>query len=45
MERMCALGSITPDAWMRAAVGSPLSAEPLLEAGRAAVRAVGQAAR
>ncbi|HUT76645.1 MAG TPA: hypothetical protein VM285_03105 [Polyangia bacterium] len=44
MERMCALGSITPDAWMRAAVGSPLSAEPLLEAGRAAVAAVGKAA-
>jgi hypothetical protein len=45
MERMCALGSITPDAWMRAAVGAPLSAEPLLEAGRAAVKAVGEAGR
>jgi hypothetical protein len=40
MERMCVLGSITPDAWMREAVGSPLSAEPLLEASRAAVEAL-----
>src|SRR4029079_13541186 len=31
-ERICQLGSITPDAWMRQAVGSPLSAEPLLAA-------------
>jgi oligoendopeptidase F len=37
-ERICRLGSITPDAWMRKAVGAPLSAEPLL---RAAQRAVG----
>src|SRR5262249_2473001 len=31
-ERICRLGSITPDAWMRQAVGAPLSAEPLLQA-------------
>lgn len=31
-ERICQLGSITPDAWMRKAVGAPLSAEPLLAA-------------
>ncbi len=31
-ERLCQLGSITPDAWMRQAVGAPLSAEPLLAA-------------
>jgi len=37
-ERICKLGSVTPDAWMRQGVGSPLSAEPLL---RAAGRAVG----
>jgi len=36
MERMCRLGAITPEAWMRAAVGAPVSAQPLLEAaGRA----------
>jgi hypothetical protein len=31
-ERICQLGSITPDAWMRQAVGAALSAEPLLAA-------------
>jgi hypothetical protein len=36
-ERICRLGSITPDAWMRQAVGSPLSAAPLLRAAEAAV--------
>jgi hypothetical protein len=36
-ERICQLGSITPDAWMQQPVGAPLSAEPLL---RAAARAV-----
>jgi hypothetical protein len=35
-ERICRLGSITPDAWMRQAVGAPLSAEPLLAAAEAA---------
>ncbi len=35
-ERICRLGSITPDAWMRQAVGAPLSAEPLLQAAAAA---------
>ena len=40
MERMCKLGSITPDTWMRAAVGESISAEPLLRATREAVRAL-----
>ena len=31
-ERICKLGRLTPDAWMRQAVGSPLSAEALLRA-------------
>ncbi len=31
-ERICQQGAITPDAWMRKAVGAPLSAEPLLHA-------------
>lgn len=30
-ERMCREGRLTPDAWMRAAVGHPLDATPLLE--------------
>lgn len=36
-ERICKQGSITPDAWMRGAVGSALSAEPLLKAASAAL--------
>jgi len=31
-ERICQLGTLTPDTWMRKAVGAPLSAEPLIEA-------------
>jgi hypothetical protein len=40
MERMCTLGSITPDAWMRAAVGGPISAQPLLTATQEALKAI-----
>jgi len=40
MERMCRTGSVTPDLWMREAVGSPISAEPLLRAASEAVQAV-----
>jgi len=36
-ERICQLGSITPDTWMRKAVGAPLSAQPLLQAAESAV--------
>ncbi|MBN1893254.1 hypothetical protein JW906_02120 [bacterium] len=32
MDRMCRLGSITPDAWMQAAVGTPISTGPMLQA-------------
>ncbi|MBN2273273.1 MAG: hypothetical protein JXR41_14135 [Bacteroidales bacterium] len=32
VERIFALGSITPDAWMMKAVGQPLSVDPLLKA-------------
>ncbi|ACY17224.1 hypothetical protein [Haliangium ochraceum] len=39
-ERICKLGQLTPDAWMRKAVGAPLSAEPLIEATRAALSAL-----
>ncbi len=37
VERMTRLGRLTPDAWMRAATGGPLSTEPLLEAAREAL--------
>lgn len=36
-ERVCQLGALTPDAWMRQAVGAPLSAQPLLDAAAAAL--------
>ena len=36
-ERICQLGNLTPDAWMRRAVGAPVSAEPLLQATRRAL--------
>jgi hypothetical protein len=39
-ERMTRLGRLTPDAWMRQAVGAPLSVEPLLEATEEALAAV-----
>lgn len=38
MERMCQLGSITPEAWMKAAVGKPISTEPLIKATIEAVK-------
>ncbi len=34
MGRMCALGRLTPDEWMRQAVGAGLSAAPLIAAAR-----------
>jgi hypothetical protein len=40
MERMCLLGSITPELWMQQAVGGSISTEPLLSATRAALAAV-----
>ena len=36
-ERVAKLGQLTPDAWMRQAVGGPLSAAPLLAATEAAL--------
>ncbi len=38
-ERVARQGRITPDAWMRGAVGQPLSAQPLLAAAREALAA------
>ncbi len=39
-ERICQLGRLTPDAWMRKAVGAPISAQPLIDATEAALTAV-----
>ncbi len=36
-ERITRLGNLTPDAWMRQAVGAPLSAQPLLDAAERAL--------
>lgn len=36
-ERIARQGRLTPDAWIRGAVGGPISAEPLLAAARAAL--------
>lgn len=44
MERMCRVGSVTPRLWMRKAVGSDLSAEPLLESAREALDKIEPAA-
>ncbi len=38
MERMCKLGNVTPDAWMKAAVGQPISTAPLIKAAKAALQ-------
>jgi hypothetical protein len=38
-ERVTRIGSVTPDAWMRQAVGAPLSAQPLLDAAQRALGA------
>ena len=40
MERMCRLGSITPSAWMQAAIGTPISTEPLIKATEQAIQAL-----
>ena len=40
-ERMTSLGLLTPDAWIRSAVGGPVSARALLDAAREALAAGG----
>ncbi|MFH1529976.1 MAG: hypothetical protein ABIK09_04470 [Pseudomonadota bacterium] len=40
MERMVTQGALTPDAWMQGAVGAPLSAQPLLDSVREALKVV-----
>jgi len=42
MKRMCTLGSITPNAWMQAAVGGPISTEPMLKAASKALEVLGE---
>lgn len=40
MEKMCRLGSITPNLWMELAVGKPISTEPLLQAAEIALKSI-----
>jgi len=42
IERMCSIGSVTPDLWMRTAVGAPISTEPLIRAAEEALQAIGK---
>lgn len=44
MERMCKLGRLAPQVWMKQAVGSPISAQPLIEAAGAAVERMAELA-
>jgi hypothetical protein len=37
MERMCVQGSLTPQIWMQGAVGSPITARPMVDAAQRAV--------
>jgi hypothetical protein len=39
-KRITSIGSVTPDAWMRKAVGAPLSIEPLARAADEAIAAL-----
>jgi hypothetical protein len=40
IERMCKIGNVTPDQWMKEAVGSPISTAPLLKAAEDALKVV-----
>ena len=40
-RRICSIGRMTPDAWMRTAVGGPLSATPLIEDTGTAIQVIG----
>ncbi len=44
-ERISRLGKLTPDAWMRHAVGQPVSADALLSESRRALEALAQPTR
>ena len=41
MERMCKLGRLAPDVWMQQAVGSEISAQPLLRSAKQAMGKLG----
>ena len=43
VERIARQGCLTPDAWMRGAVGQPVSTEPLLSEARRVMDSLGAA--
>lgn len=40
MERMCSQGRITPNAWMKGAIGKPISTQPMIRAAAKALEVV-----
>lgn len=44
MERMCKLGNLAPQVWMKQAVGSPISAQALIDAASESVENMGELA-
>ena len=40
MERMCTIGNVSPDLWMRTAVGASISTQPMLDAAEEALRSM-----
>ncbi len=42
MERMCRIGRVAPDTWMKQAVDNPLSAQPLIESAKEALQVLKQ---
>jgi hypothetical protein len=40
MERMCAQGKLTPDAWMQSAIGTTVSSTPIITAARKAIKKI-----
>ncbi|GAB4180747.1 MAG: hypothetical protein Kow00108_17290 [Calditrichia bacterium] len=42
MERMCKLGRLAPQIWMKKAVGEPISAKPLIHAAERALNVIGK---
>lgn len=41
MQRMCTTGNVSPDLWMRTAVGAPISTTPMLQAAAEAIAKLG----
>ncbi|MBI4668605.1 MAG: hypothetical protein HY747_05375 [Elusimicrobia bacterium] len=40
MERMCKIGNVTPEEWMKQAIGAAISTEPMIKAAKEALKVV-----